>query len=93
MVTKFEIIGLLGMQRETELNMKLFDFSQTDEFIRRVKSINVPYDVGRLPNNIFDKGEGLNGITAVNGNYILRCMLCHVSSNFCHQKHISVCFY
>lgn len=56
---------LLGMvKRETELNLKLLDSSQTEEFLRRVKSVRVPYDIGRLPNNVFDRGEGLSGITA-----------------------------
>lgn len=56
---------LLGMvQRETELNLKLMTTAQNEEFVRRVKSMRVPYDLGRLPNNIFDKGERVDGITA-----------------------------
>ena len=56
---------LLGMvQKETELNLKLLTSTEIAEFIRRVKSVRVPYDVGRLPNNIFDHNEKLNGITA-----------------------------
>ena len=56
---------LLGMvKKETELNLRLLGASQKKEFIRRVKSVRVPYDLGRLPNNIFDEGEEPNGITA-----------------------------
>ena len=56
---------LLGMvRRETELNLKELGAANLAEFIRRVKSIKVPYDVGRLPTNIFDQGEVLSGVTA-----------------------------
>ena len=56
---------LLGMvRRETELIIDQLDPSQRQEFVRRVKSFKVPYDVGRLPTNIFDHGNGLSGITA-----------------------------
>lgn len=56
---------LLGMmRRETELNLEELGGANLAEFTRRVKSIQVPYDVGRLPTNIFDQGEVLSGVTA-----------------------------
>ena len=57
---------LLGLvKRETELNLRLLSDSGREEFIRRVKSIRVPYDAGRLPTNVFDSGETVSsGITA-----------------------------
>lgn len=56
---------LLGMvRRETDYNLQLLDSIQRKEFVRRVKSIKVPYDVGRLPSNIFDVGEEPTGVTA-----------------------------
>ena len=56
---------LLGMvRRETELNIRYLSSTQRVEFIRRVKNVKIPYDVGRLPSNIFDSGDELNGITA-----------------------------
>ena len=57
---------LLGVvRRETELNLELLDSSQRQEFVRRVKSLKVPYDLGRLPSNIFDhSGNGVSGVTA-----------------------------
>lgn len=56
---------LLGLvKRETELNLQLLTAAQRQEFIRRVKSIKMPSDVGRLPTNIFDNSEGVSGITA-----------------------------
>ena len=33
------------------------------EFYKRLKNIKVPYDMGRLPNNI-NSSEGLSGLTA-----------------------------
>lgn len=56
---------LLGLvKRETELNLQLLTPTQRQEFIRRVKSIKMPSDVGRLPTNIFDNSEGASGVTA-----------------------------
>lgn len=56
---------LLGMvRRETNYNLQLLDSDQRKEFVRRVKSVKVPYDVGRLPSNIFDDGEEPTGVTA-----------------------------
>ena len=56
---------LLGMvRRETELNLRQLNPAQKEEFIRRVKSIRIPYDVGRLPTNIFDDEDQPHGITA-----------------------------
>lgn len=52
---------LLGMvKKETELNMKLLSPSQKKEFLRRLKSVKLPYDLGRLPTNIFD-GDSESG--------------------------------
>lgn len=56
---------LLGLvKRETELNLKYLTPAKNEEFIRRLKSIRMPYDIGRLPNNIFDHNEGISGVTA-----------------------------
>lgn len=58
---------LLGMvKRETELNMAQLSPSQKNEFLRRVKSLKLPYDLGRLPTNIFDSdnGSGISSCTA-----------------------------
>lgn len=56
---------LLGLvRRETELNLDLLNIAQHREFTRRVKSIRIPYDVGRLPSNVFDDSECNSGITA-----------------------------
>ena len=56
---------LLGLvKKETELNLNLLSVSQKREFIRRVKSVRIPYDVGRLPTNVFDQSEGVTDITA-----------------------------
>ena len=55
---------LLGLvKRETELNLQLLTPSQIQEFTRRVKGVRIPYDVGRLPTNIFDS-ESVSGVTA-----------------------------
>lgn len=46
---------LLGMVKcEMELNLKLLDSIEMKEFVRRVQSVRVPYDIGRLPSNLFD---------------------------------------
>lgn len=56
---------LLGMvKRETSLNLQLLDPTQRKVFLRRLKSMRVPYDIGRLPTNIFDVGEEQSGVTA-----------------------------
>lgn len=56
---------LLGMvRREIELNLELLSTAKRREFVRRVKSVEIPYDVGRLPTNVFDQGEIVTGITA-----------------------------
>ena len=50
---------LLGLvRRETELALNSLTPKKREDFNRRVKSIRMPYDVGRLPSNIFDHGEG-----------------------------------
>ena len=55
---------LLGLvRRETELNLHQLTPAKRQEFIRRVKSVRIPYAVGRLPTNIFDS-DGVSGITA-----------------------------
>ena len=66
---------LLGMVcRETELNFSLLSFSQRQEFIRRLKSVRMLYDVGRLPSNIFDNVEGgIRGITAAQWKLYIIC--------------------
>lgn len=57
---------LLGMVRkETELNLGNLSLADKQEFLRRIKSIRMPYDVGQLPTNVFDHNDGgLGGITA-----------------------------
>ena len=55
----------LGMvKHETNLNLKMLTCSKRQELIRRIKSVRMPYDIGRLPTNIFDDGECIGGITA-----------------------------
>ena len=57
---------LLGMvQRETNFNIAMLSQQQKGEFLRRIKSLKLPYDIGRLPSNIFDCDSGsLSAITA-----------------------------
>ena len=64
---------LLGMvKRETELNLQFLNTQEKQEFLRRVKSVKMPYDMGRLPTNVFDREEGITGITAAQWmNYII----------------------
>lgn len=51
---------MLGMvKRETALNLGMLTPTSKHEFLRRLKSIKLPYDVGRLPTNIFDVDGGL----------------------------------
>lgn len=51
---------LLGMvKRETELNMTQLSPGQKKEFLRRLKSLKLPHDLGRLPSNIFDGDSGV----------------------------------
>ena len=65
---------LLGMvKRETELNVNMMNNLQKEEFIRRIKSIQMPYDVGRLPNNIFDQGTGMSGVSAAQWKLYIVC--------------------
>ena len=53
---------LLGMvRRETELILEALTPTDKHEFIRRVKGLKVPYDIGRLP--MFDS-DGVSGVTA-----------------------------
>ena len=55
---------LLGLvKKETELNLHILGYSKLQELNRRMKSVRMPYDIGRLPSNIFDN-EGISGITA-----------------------------
>ena len=55
---------LLGMvRRETELILEALTPTNKHEFIRRVKGLRVPYDIGRLPTNMFDS-DGVSGVTA-----------------------------
>ncbi len=49
---------LLGMvKKETELNYSILTPINKREFLRRLKSIRLPYDIGRMPTNIFDKDD------------------------------------
>ena len=64
---------LLGMvKKETEMNLRFLSRAQHAEFVRRVKSVRVPYDIGRLPSNVFD-GEGNSGITADQWKTYITC--------------------
>ena len=55
---------LLGMvKRETALHLDMLSNSERKEFVRRLKSVKLPYDIGRLPSNIFDR-DSLDGATA-----------------------------
>lgn len=55
---------LLGMvKRETELNLSLMTCDDKRELIRRIKLIKLPYDIGRLPTNMFEN-DTLDGATA-----------------------------
>ena len=55
---------LLGMvQNETKLCLSSLSGTKLSEFYKRLKNIKVPYDMGRLPNNI-NISEGLSGLTA-----------------------------
>lgn len=65
---------LLGLvKRETELNLQMLTCSKWQELIGRVKSVRMPYDIGRLPTNIFDTGEGLGSITADRWKIYITC--------------------
>lgn len=55
---------LVMIQRETELNLAMLSAVEKHEFLRRIKSLKLPYDIGRLPTNIFDGEAGLGSITA-----------------------------
>ena len=65
---------LLGMvKRETELNLDMLTPAKRCELNRRLKKIRLPYNIGRLPDNIFDK-ERVNGVTAAQWKtYIISC--------------------
>lgn len=66
---------LLGMvKRETMYNLEQLTPTSRHEFLRRLKSIKLPYDVGRLPSNLFDDEDnnGLGSATAQQWkNYIV----------------------
>lgn len=56
---------LLGLvKKEAELTLKLLDSSQHKEFLRRIGSVRMPYDVGRLPTSSFDDNDEIPSITA-----------------------------
>ena len=38
--------------------------NEKSEFVRRLKCVRLPYDIGRLPSNIFDNDSSLSGVTA-----------------------------
>lgn len=67
---------LLGMvKRETELNVSMLSSNDKCEFLRRLKSIKLPYDIGRLPSHIFD--DDICSYTRVTADqwktYIITC--------------------
>lgn len=54
---------LLGMvRRETELNLAVMTPGEKCELSRRLKCVRLPYDIGRLPLNIFEN-DSLNGVS------------------------------
>ena len=65
---------LLGMvKREAELNLELLTQADKCELKRRLKNIRLPYNIGRLPINIFDK-DRTGGVTAAQWKaYIIIC--------------------
>ena len=64
---------LLGMvKNETKLNLQLLISSQYEVFLKRVKSVRMPYDIGRLPTNAFDVNEG-KGMTADQWKTYITC--------------------
>ena len=65
---------LLGlMRRETELNLQFLTSTQKQVLIQRIKSVRIPYDIGRLPTNIFDDSTGITGITADQWKTYITC--------------------
>ena len=64
---------LLGMvRRETELNLAMLSPTKKNEFLRRMKLLKLPYDIGRLPTNIFDGSDSLGHVTAQQWkNYVI----------------------
>ena len=62
---------LLGMvKRETELNLDVLTPAEKKEFLRRLKKVRLPYDIGRLPSNMFD----YDGLRAAQWKtYIITC--------------------
>ena len=56
---------LLGLvKRETELTLKLLDSTRHKKFLERIRSVRMPYDVGRLPTGAFDDQDYIPSITA-----------------------------
>lgn len=67
---------LLGMvKRETELNLSMLTPTDKSEFLRRLQSMKLPYDIGRLPSHIFDDDMCSNSrVTADQWKtYIITC--------------------
>lgn len=66
---------LLGMvKRETQLNLAMLSSADKSEFQRRMKCLKLPYNIGRLPSNIFDDDSSLGNITAQQWkNYAIVC--------------------
>lgn len=55
---------LLGMvKRETILSLAMMTDDEKREFTRILKSMKLPYDIGRLPSNMFER-DSLDGATA-----------------------------
>ena len=56
---------LLGMvHNEVKLCLSSMSVNNATEFQSRIKRIRIPYDLGRLPTNIFNKSGGLTELTA-----------------------------
>ena len=55
---------LLGMvHNEVKLCLSSMSANNATEFQSRIKRIRIPYDLGRLPTNIFNKSGGLSELT------------------------------
>ena len=77
---------LLGMvQRET--NFKLSQ-QQKGEFLRRIKSLKLPYDIGRLPSNIFDCDSG--SLSVITGKIMPLYFQGHACINYSQKRHTNV---
>ena len=65
---------LLGMvQNEVKLCLKSLLVDKLAEFNRRLKSIRMPYDLGRLPTSI-KNADGLSGLAAQQWKKLCMCL-------------------